>query len=119
MSLHCDDCTFGQYIVYWLVYYSWHWIFIWIYAGWWEDSKIYYYLFLECLASAVSWLERKGYLSSKKDARCFFIQYSILLALEPVEGYWILTEWYRTWLPGWTIKAPGLHDIQLTRSRYD
>ncbi|KAB8238212.1 uncharacterized protein BDW43DRAFT_154193 [Aspergillus alliaceus] len=118
MSSDCDDCTFGQYVVYWLVYYSWHWILLWIYAGWWDDSRIPRHLSLEPPPNAISWLEKKGHLHSKKDARRLFIKHLILLALEPVEGYWILTEWYRAWLPGWTMKAPDPHDIGLNFARY-
>ncbi|KAB8261632.1 hypothetical protein BDV32DRAFT_121209 [Aspergillus pseudonomiae] len=117
MSSNCDDCTFNQYVLYWLVYYSWHWILFWIYVCWWEDSRIIHRSRLEPPPSPISWLERKGYLHTRKDARRLFIIHLILLALEPVEGYWILTGWYRAWLPAWTM-VPDPYDIGGNFGRY-
>lgn len=117
MSSNCDDCTFNQYVLYWLVYYSWHWILVWIYATWWDESTISHRSRLDPPPSASSWLENKGYLRTKKDARRLFIIHFILLALEPVEGYWILTEFYRISLQAWRT-VPDPHDIGGTFGRY-
>lgn len=52
------------------------------------------------------WLEKQGYLQSQSDARRLFILHLILLALEPIEGYWILTGWYQLFLPGSRMRIP-------------
>lgn len=54
---------------------------------------------------ATNWLEKRGYLHSARDARRLFILHLALLALEPIEGYWVLTGWYRLFLPGWRMEV--------------
>lgn len=54
----------------------------------------------------IHWLENQGYLRSQTDAGCLVLFHLILLILEPVKGYWILTGWYQLFLPGWRMKIP-------------
>ncbi|KAE8160220.1 hypothetical protein BDV40DRAFT_271196 [Aspergillus tamarii] len=58
MSSSCYDCTFNQYVLYWLVYHSWHWILIWINASWWDESTINHRSRLQPPSNALSWLEK-------------------------------------------------------------
>ncbi|KAJ5815420.1 hypothetical protein N7474_007197 [Penicillium riverlandense] len=100
---NCDDCTFLQYIPYWLLYYSWHWILLLIYFNWWTSFMAGPWP--EPRPKATLWLEKRGYIRSRRDARNLFIVHLVLLALEPIEGHWVLTGWYRMWLPGWRMKV--------------
>lgn len=59
---------------------------------------------------AIHWLKKRGYLHSRTDARRLFIVHLVFLALEPIEGYWILTGWYRLFLPGSRMKVPNEGD---------
>lgn len=49
----------------------------------------------------IQWLEKQGYLHSQTVAQYLILFHLILLILEPVEGYWILTGWYQLLVPGW------------------
>ena len=112
---NCNDCTFLQYIPYWLLHYSWHWILLIIYFNWWKAS-----ISLDSHRSqpesgprgqnATHWLKKQGYLHSQTDARCLFIFHLVFLALEPIEGYWILTGWYHLFLPGSRMEVPNEGD---------
>lgn len=109
---NCEDCTFLQYIPYWLLYYSWHWILLTIYLRWFAAS-------MEPGSrqppseygprgeSVIYWLKKWGHLRSQTDARRLFIFHLILLALEPIEGYWILAGWYHLFLLGASIEVPN------------
>ncbi|KAL4885508.1 hypothetical protein BJY04DRAFT_214304 [Aspergillus karnatakaensis] len=105
------DTTFTH----WLLYYSWHWALLLVYALWFEESYL--------IGSnprrtpdeqttppnnprVTLWLERKGHLRSEKDARSLLGFHIVLLLLEPIEGYWILTAWYRTFLRVYSMSVP-------------
>lgn len=66
-------------------------------------------------SKATRWLEKRGYIHSQRDARRLFIFHLGLLSLEPIEGYWVLTGWYRVWLPGWSMKV---HDWEGHFAKY-
>lgn len=109
---NCDDCTLLQYIPYWLLHNSWHWILIIVYFNWWKTSmdpntRQSHPESGPRGGNTIHWLEKRGYLHSQTDARRLFIFHLVLLALEPIEGYWILTGWYRLFLPGFRMEFPN------------
>lgn len=108
-SSNCHDCTFPQYILYWLLYYSWHWVLFMFYLHWWENSMEFGRP-RNPERHTLDWLEERGFLRSQTDARRLIIFLLILLLLEPVEGYWILTASYQLLLPGWNMKVQDDND---------
>ncbi|KAL2827815.1 hypothetical protein BDW59DRAFT_143856 [Aspergillus cavernicola] len=92
--------------LHWLIHSSWHWVLFMVYTAWFENSLPQAAAAHQNRIHVTSWLERKGSLHSAKDARNQLIIHIVLLALEPIQGYWILTSWYRTFLPVYSMRVP-------------
>ncbi|KAL5333555.1 hypothetical protein BJX70DRAFT_403454 [Aspergillus crustosus] len=118
-SSHDTDDTF----LHWLLYSSWHWALFFIYITWYEQSFV---LGLSPPSQTTSttthahrnhnnsqsndptfWLKNQGYLCSATSTRYLLVIHVIILILEPVEGYWILTGWYRLFQPAYAMKIPA------------
>lgn len=102
------EYTLSEYILHWLLGPGWHWILFFVYAAWWaqlQDARLSEHRQGE-KRPTIDWLRRRGSLRSVKDAQNLLIFHVILLVLEPVEGHWILTSWYRTFSAIYWMQVP-------------
>lgn len=114
------EYTLLQYILHWLRGPGWHWILLLVYAAWWaqlQDARLSEHKQGE-KRPTTDWLRRRGSLRSVKDARNLLIFHVILLVLEPVEGYWILISWYRTFSAIYWMQVPDSYTWGDTLVKY-
>ncbi|KAL4862888.1 hypothetical protein BDV12DRAFT_35834 [Aspergillus spectabilis] len=113
--------TLPEYLFAWLLGSGWRWILLAVYMSWWGDLKDFAFARYHETKSnrstnthpnnsnTILWLESKGYLHSPKSTLNSLIFHLILLALELVEGYWLLTSWYRTLHPVYKMSVPDYY----------